>query len=458
MLSMKSQPRKIPWLALHRLLIKRILFFSILLVLNPLNFNALQAVDNLGLRIDVLPNSNADNAEPYSQNRRLWLVTSEARSTTRTIRITSSVGNSQSITLEIAAARNVGGASELDMDNESEIAPWTKFSKSSFVLPAFGQTEIQVTINPPKDLKDYSQDAFLIVKAAATSGPKIDKTRTTAVLASQFQYATPLFYGVGKIENLMNIQIKDVDTYIDENGKYAEVEIANNGVGPVEINGDIQFTNLDFQTTNVGPLLFTLPPLQPGKSGFGVLRLPDQMVAGNWKIFVQAYVGSYGEAAVITKNLTFDYKQNSQLPRIILFIASLLILISLLFLQKRLRKKISPASEVEVEKIGGERRLVSPFKIFRRLTKPKKNPSVSDTLVDLEVKAWLEKISANASKNQLTSNSIRPRLILKKKVLKKAPSKKAVVKKKSRKAPIKKRASKKALPKKKTAKKVALKK
>ena len=444
MFRVRNQSRIIPRLVLQHLPIKKILVFSILLVLSALNFNASHAVDNLGLRIDVLPNSNADKVEPYSQNRRLWLVTSEARSTTRTILVTSTVGNSQSVTLEIAAARNVGGASQLDMDNESEIAPWTKFSKSLFTLPAFGQTEIQVTINPPKDLQDYSQDAFLIVKSAATTGPKIDKTRTTAVLASQFQYATPLFYGVGNIENLISIQIKDVNTYIDENGKYAEIEIFNNGVGPVEISGDAQFTNLEFQTSNIGPLKYTLPPLLPGERGYGSFRLPETMVPGQWKIFIQAYAGSYGDAVVITKNLTFDYKQNSQLPRLILFIASLLLLIALLSLQTRLRKRIHSAPEVELEKIKGEHWLAAAFKAFRRFPKLRNRLSDSDTLIDLEVQAWLDRISSNARKNNQKSNSTKYKSIQKKKAAKKAPTRK--------KPPYK------ALPKKKTAKKLAVKK
>jgi hypothetical protein len=444
MFRVRNQSRIIPRLVLQHLPIKKILVFSILLVLSALNFNASHAVDNLGLRIDVLPNSNADKVEPYSQNRRLWLVTSEARSTTRTILVTSTVGNSQSVTLEIAAARNVGGASQLDMDNESEIAPWTKFSKSLFTLPAFGQTEIQVTINPPKDLQDYSQDAFLIVKSAATTGPKIDKTRTTAVLASQFQYATPLFYGVGNIENLISIQIKDVNTYIDENGKYAEIEIFNNGVGPVEISGDAQFTNLEFQTSNIGPLKYTLPPLLPGERGYGSFRLPETMVPGQWKIFIQAYAGSYGEAVVITKNLTFDYKQNSQLPRLILFIASLLLLIALLSLQTRLRKRIHSAPEVELEKIKGEHRLAAVFKAIQRFFKPRSKRSNADSLSDLEVQDWLDKIILNAAKNTHKSNSTKSKPIQKKKAGKRAPLQK--------KSPYK------ALPKKKTAKKLAVKK
>jgi hypothetical protein len=444
MLKVKNQPVNILWLVLHHLLIKRIVVFSMLLVLISLNFNASQAVDNLGLRIDVLPNSNADKAEPYSQNRRLWLVTSEAQSTTRTIRISSTVGNSQSITLEIAAARSVDGAIQLDMDNESEIAPWTKFSKNSFALPAFGQTEIQVIINPPKDLKDYSQDAFLIVKSAATSGPKIDKTRTTAVLASQFQYATPLFYGVGNIENLMSIQIKDVDTYIDEYGKYAEIEILNNGVGPVEINGDIQFTNLDFQTSNVGPLLFTLPPLQPGKTGFGVLRLPDQMVAGKWKIFVQAYVGSYGEAVVITKNLSFDYKRTSQLPRLILFLGSLLALVSLLLLQRKLKSRAAPlASEGKSE--------VSILHRSRIYLRKRIEPKAVSALEDPDFVEWLESLNKRATEPKVakktTKQSAKKRVI--KKPVKGVASKSTATKKIS---------TKKAAPKKKTAKKAAVKK
>jgi len=443
MREMKNQPRSIPWLVLQHLLIKRTLVLLFLVVLSSLIVSPLQAVDNLGLRIDVLPNSNSDKSEPYSQNRRLWLVTSEAQPTTRTIRITSSVKNSQLISLEIAAARKVGGVTELDMENKSEIAPWTKFSKSSFVLPAFGQTEIQITIDPPSDLKDYSQDAFLIVKSGATSGPKIDKSRTTAVLSSQFQYATPVFYGVGNIENLMSIQIKDVDTYIDENGKYAEVEILNNGVGPVEINGDIQFTNLDFQTTNVGPLLFALPPLQPGKTGFGVLRLPEQMVAGKWKIFVQAYVGSYGEAVVITKDLSFDYKRTSQLPRLLLFLGSLLALVALLLLQRKLKARPESADSEPRPKVSTLQRL-------SMLRRKKTAPKPVSALEDPDFIEWLDSLNRRTAKAKVAKKTTKPSP--KKQVIKK-PVKSVT----SKSAATKKAVTRKATPKKKAAKKAALK-
>jgi hypothetical protein len=443
MLKMKNQPRSIPWLVLQHLLIKRTLVLLLLVVLSSLIVSPLQAVDNLGLRIDVLPNSNSDKSEPYSQNRRLWLVTSEAQPTTRTIRITSSVKNSQLISLEIAAARKVGGVTELDMENKSEIAPWTKFSKSSFVLPAFGQTDIQITIDPPSDLKDYSQNAFLIVKSGATSGPKIDKSRTTAVLASQFQYATPVFYGVGNIENLMSIQIKDVDTYIDENGKYAEVEILNNGVGPVEINGDIQFTNLDFQTTNVGPLLFALPPLQPGKTGFGVLRLPEQMVAGKWKIFVQAYVGSYGEAVVITKDLSFDYKRTSQLPRLLLFLGSLLALVALLLLQRKLKTRPESADSEPRPKVSTLQRL-------SMLRRKKTAPKPVSALEDPDFIEWLDSLNRRTAKAKVAKKTTRPSP--KKQVIKK-PVKSVT----SKSAATKKAVTRKATPKKKATKKAALK-
>jgi hypothetical protein len=443
MLKMKNQPRSIPWLVLQHLLIKRTLVLLLLVVLSSLIVSPLQAVDNLGLRIDVLPNSNSDKSEPYSQNRRLWLVTSEAQPTTRTIRITSSVKNSQLISLEIAAARKVGGVTELDMENKSEIAPWTKFSKSSFVLPAFGQTDIQITIDPPSDLKDYSQNAFLIVKSGATSGPKIDKSRTTAVLASQFQYATPVFYGVGNIENLMSIQIKDVDTYIDENGKYAEVEILNNGVGPVEINGDIQFTNLDFQTTNVGPLLFALPPLQPGKTGFGVLRLPEQMVAGKWKILVQAYVGSYGEAVVITKDLSFDYKRTSQLPRLLLFLGSLLALVALLLLQRKLKARPESADSEPRPKVSTLQRL-------SMLRRKKTAPKPVSALEDPDFIEWLDSLNRRTAKAKVAKKTTKPSP--KKQVIKK-PVKSVT----SKSAATKKAVTRKATPKKKATKKVAAK-
>ena len=423
-------------------------FFSSLIILTllilSLSIHSVNAADNLGLRIDVLPNEKESKAEPYSQNRRLWLVTSEPIATSRTIKITSSVNNPQLINLNISGARRIGEDTQIDVDNDSEIKPWTSFSESSFILPAYGQKSVQITITPPQNLKDYSQDAFLIVKSALANPPKIDKNKTIGILNSVFQYATPLFYGIGDIKNLVSVQIKDINTYIDENGKYAEIEIFNNGVGPVEISGDAQFSNLDFQTSNIGPLKYTLPPLLPGEGGYGSFRLPETMVPGQWKIFIQAYAGSYGDAVVITKNLTFNYKQNSQLPRLVIFLASLLLLVALLSLQRRLRNKNNSVPEVELEKITEEHRLASVFKAFRKFPKIRNKRSEADTLTDLELQAWLDRIRTTAIKNKQRSNSIKSKQRLKKKAAKKTPTKK--------KSPYK------ALPKKRIAKKVAVKK
>jgi hypothetical protein len=462
-----SQVRKIFSYLAHCFAPFKIISIVIALIFPILSLGTItvNAADNLGLRIDVLPNPIASKVEPYSQNRRLWLVTSEPTTTSRTIKITSSVNNPQLITLGISGARRIGEDTQIDVDNESEIKPWTSFSDSNFILPAFGQKTVQITITPPENLKDYSQDAFLIVKSAATNAPKIDTKRTVGILNSVFQFATPLFYGIGDIKNLVSVQIKDINTYIDENGKYAEIEIFNNGVGPVEISGDAQFTNLEFRTDNVGPLQYSLPPLLPGERSYGTLRLPETMVPGKWKVFIQAYAGSYGDAVVITKNLTFEYKQNSLLPRIILFIASLLLLIGLLFLQRKLRKKISPVPDAESEEIEGRRRFALVFERLRRLPKPKEKTrrmkksekslkddfdiDKIDQMID-EMEARLKARSASSGGQKFAKKSAKKPV---RKITKKAPAKKTVVKKSSKKASMIKRAQKKTLPKKKIAKK-----
>jgi hypothetical protein len=313
-------------------------FLAIATLILPIvtNLNTAVAADGLGLRIEVLPGTSSAETEPYAQNRRLWLVTSSAQPVTRTIRISSTVDNAQSITLYVAGAKQVGEDSKLDSSRESELKPWVSFSNNEFQLPAKGQIDVEVMVTPPADLMDYSQSAFLVVKAASTTAPEIDTTTTLANLSSQFQYATPMFFGVGKIDNLISLQIKDVNTYIDEIGKYSEIEITNNGVSPIEIDGDVQFTNLDFQTATIGPLDFTMSPLNPGETGLGTVRLPDTMVAGKYKNLIQANVGSYGEALIITKDLSFDIKKPSQLPRYIVIGVSLFALLLLIWYRRRI--------------------------------------------------------------------------------------------------------------------------
>lgn len=308
--------------------------FSLVIMPRPAS-----AVDTLGLRIDVLPNSTSSEEEPYAQSRRLWFVKSVADPVTRRVRITSSVPNAQKVSLQITAAKKIDGVISPNFEAVSELKPWATFSEESFVLKQFESKEIVITIDPPSDLTNYSQDAFFIVKTGALSAPVASKTETTAILESKFQYATPLFFGIGEQKNLLSMEIKDVNTYLDENGKFAEVIIKNNGFTPIDPNGDAQFTNLDFQTASIGPLTFSLTSIAPGEEGIGTIRLPEQMIAGKWKVFIQAYVGSYGEAVLITKDLSFEFKKSSPLPGILLFIGSILLLVALLKFQRRLRVK-----------------------------------------------------------------------------------------------------------------------
>lgn len=341
--------------------------------------NAARAADSLGLRIEVLPGTSSAETEPYAQNRRLWLVTSSATPVTRTIRISSTVDNAQSITLYVAGAKQVGEDSRLDSSRESELKPWVSFSNNEFQLPAKGQIDVEVMVTPPADLMDYSQNAFLVVKATATGTTEVDATTTTANLSSQFQYATPMFFGVGKIDNLISLQIKDVNTYIDEVGKYAEIEILNNGVSPIEVDGDIQFTNLDFQTANIGPLDFTIPPLAPRETGLGTVRLPDTAVAGKYKIFIQANVGSYGEALIITKDLSFEIKKPSQLPRYIVFGVSFFALLLLTWYRRRIlsnsTKDVSAPIEPRIKAVKVPKiKAIKVPKIKAATVKPVKQP------------------------------------------------------------------------------------
>jgi hypothetical protein len=70
--------------------------------------------------------------------------------------------------------------------------------------------------------------------------------------------------------------------------------------------------------------------------GLGTVRLPDTAVAGKYKMFIQANVGSYGEALIITKDLSFEIKKPSQVTRYIVFGVSFLALLLLIWYRRRI--------------------------------------------------------------------------------------------------------------------------
>jgi hypothetical protein len=184
--------------------------------------------------------------------------------------------------------------------------------------------------------------------------------------------------------------------------------------------------------------------LQPGKTGFGVLRLPEQMVAGKWKIFVQAYVGSYGEAVVITKDLSFDYKRTSQLPRLLLFLGSLLALVALLLLQRKLKARPESADSEPRPKVSTLQRL-------SMLRRKKTAPKPVSALEDPDFIEWLDSLNRRTAKAKVAKKTTKPSP--KKQVIKK-PVKSVT----SKSAATKKAVTRKATPKKKATKKAATKK
>ena len=114
-----------------------------------------------------------------------------------------------------------------------------------------------------------------------------------------------------------------------------------------------------------------MPPLSPGESGLGTVRLPDTAVAGKYKMFIQANVGSYGEALIITKDLSFEIKKPSQVTRYIVFGVSFLALLLLIWYRRRI---LSNSTQDVTAPIEQKIKAAKVPKIKAATVKPVKQP------------------------------------------------------------------------------------
>jgi hypothetical protein len=391
----------------------------------------------LGVSVSVIPDSNPPNSQLYTDNNKLWFISSKNEILRRTVLIRDMVGSDQRINLSIGAAKNQDGRVSFDNSVSSQIAPWVSFSENDFVLPSRSQKRIEISIKPDSGLDNFQQDAFLVVSTSSTRKEKEKPSDQPIklVIPVQFAYTVPLFVGLGDLENLISFKVTDLNGYVDGNGKFLEATIENDGSSIIEPSGKVQLKLTDFTATPLGPFQFKVAQFRPNSSGVLVARVPENVLAANYEAFVEVQFGSFVDAKIFTKYLDFRPKRVFSLFDFsAIALGILIIAISILGWKRKESSFESSAlteipNDVQVIHKSGLRHAVS--EVLESLRYRLKNENVqSNSFPDDEVSILLSEILKKATtKKATTKKATTKKATTKKATTKKATTKKATTKK-----------------------------
>jgi hypothetical protein len=420
--------------------------FLFLTLLLPF-FNSFSAfgANELGVRVSVLAESKSNNSQLYTDNSKLWFISTKNQLLKRTIWIQDTVGSDQVINLSIGGAKNIEGKLKFDPVNKSEISDWVTFSENNFLLKARNQKKIVVSIKPSADLIDFQQDAYLMVTASKSKGSTQSSSNKKApikvVIPVNFAYAVPLFVGIGNIENLVSFKITDLNGYLDGKGKYLEVSIDNDGLSLIEPTGTVQLKLADFESDRIGPFKLETVQFRPKSKGVMIARVPDSVVPGKYESLVEVQFGSFADAKLITKYLEFKPKSNFSFFNIsLILLGVIIILVSAYYGQKNNSLKIK-YQHLKPNPLNNFRKYVLlvfeiwliVFNSIRKKFKLRKNNNKTSNseISDLEIEKWLAEILGDKStaKKSTAKKSTAKKSTAKKSTAKKSTAKKSTAKK-----------------------------
>jgi hypothetical protein len=391
----------------------------------------------LGISVRVIPGGNQVGQEAVGANKRIWLIVKQGDTRSREIQISSTSSISQLISLSIVDAATINGITSAGK-TLNEANSWTQFSENNFILPAGSRKTISMDISVPTSIGDRAVEAYLVASAESPKPSAQTNAQYSAVIKGQARFAHGLFLGVGDYEKFrVNFSIDDVKDTRRNGEKKLQIFINNKGLTPIAPSGDVTLQNSDFPDLRFGPIKYLTARINPESKAVFVVDLPEEVIPGNWKIFVKASQGNVTETKVFEKTLRFSkwFDILFNIGRVLVF------LIGLILFRKswHLFRGTSPAPQPLTKKAR------SFFTLIReRINARPKSGSFrsgrNESEIDAEIERFLDEIRSRKKKASP----------------KKASPKKASPKKSSpKKASPKKASPKKASPKKASPKKAS---
>lgn len=253
-----------------------------------------------GFFLRVLP----DSSREWSNNSKLWVVAAPGEKSIRRFTVSNTTAKSIDVDLKLGGARILDGVISFDKDAKLQSEGFASFSENPVKLSPNEQKVIEVIFSAPRGADSFAEDGYLV---ASIAGKNVSsKSGLQVVLPTVYQYAYPMFVGVGNYaEYRSNFEIVDVDGYVNSKGNALRVFLKNTGKIPILVKGDVSFQDATFGGPVLGPFEFSTSRISPGQTAFAAIQLPETITEVKWKIFTKATVGINTQTRIFEKNLSF---------------------------------------------------------------------------------------------------------------------------------------------------------
>lgn len=291
----------------------RTLIFSIvlfaLLAIAPANAGAEEDSTGSGaaVSLSVFPGLLPD---PSGRNRFAELDFLQAAGTNadRKLRITGSAQFDSKIELQVFDARVVNDLLE-PVARLSPIVSWIEFSENNFVLPAGESRDVFLTLSTPIGQEDSLSYAYIIVDSAAlnSSGVTESEDGVAGSVRGSARYAMAMKVVTGDPEYVaIRFDVTDVGGVLVDGSKFLRIFLENQSNFAISPELNVQLVSTDFTGLRYGPFTGRAPAIESKQSLAVDMPLPDDVLAGQYRILVEATEGINTQRRTFEKSLNFE--------------------------------------------------------------------------------------------------------------------------------------------------------
>ena len=256
-----------------------------------------------GISMLVFP---GDLSDPSGRNRltELDFVLAAGQVADRTLRIRGSRDGNSLISLQVLDARIVNDKLEL-VNRLSPMSAWTSFSNNNFVLAPGEIGEVNISVAAPPDAGNSLNYSFVVARSELVDAAPLE-SETGATIAASAQYAMSMMTISGDPEFVrVQFEITDVGPILAGQQKYIRVFIDNQSQFAIDPSISVQLLSLDYSDLGFGPFVGQSPSI-PRQSKLAIdIPIADDVLDGRYRILVEATEGVNTQRREFEKTLVF---------------------------------------------------------------------------------------------------------------------------------------------------------
>ena len=267
--------------------------------------------DGLGISVAVVPYVD-ENGLSGGGNDRLWFPIEPGQTAIREIRITSYSDLRQLVSIQTFDFVTENGVRSTDFSKPSAISEWIDKETTEGVLIEPGETiTMAIAVSVPSAATERAYEGTLRVIATEFDDPadaeaEENEGGVKAIVKGAVAIDLSYWVGVGDVLALLpSFDIADIEGVLIEDVKYLRVYFDNTGLSPLRLRGSAQFSDPQFVERVYEPAIYISAEISAGERGFADVLIDQEIVDGNWNVFVLAEQDGIRQTKLFEGNIRF---------------------------------------------------------------------------------------------------------------------------------------------------------